>query len=453
MASEKALFRTKLGMLAAMVGTSVGLGNIWRFPAVVQENGGGAFLLIYLCCVLLLGIPASIGKCIVGRAGRGDIYGSLVNLKAKRPWLIVPVIAIVACVIIEGYYLVVTGWTVEYFWYSITGDLFAANPAAGSNLFEGKMHEYIQTAAPPIIATVVALVITMSTIIGGVQKGIERASKIMMPALFLIVLIFFVVSLTLPGAMEGYKYFLMPDFSKVTATTFLSALGQTFFSLSLGFGALTTYASYYPKDANIGATSLRVALLDLSVAVMMGLIIFPAVMSFDMQGQSLQGTTLAFVTLPQVFVAMGNAQLWGTLFFALVALAAISTCISMAEVLVAFMNGRFGMGRLKACLIVSVPIIVISVLSSLSLGPWSDFTVGGRSFFDFMDYVSGNYFLPLAAGGMCFWLAWFAPKGLIKDELTNYGSLRAPYYPAVRFALRYIVPVLIFIIFITSILQ
>ena len=286
----------------------------------------------------------------------------------------------------------------------------------------------------------------------GVKKGIEKISNILMPVLFVLLLIFAGVALSFPDAMAGLEFFLKPDFSKITTTTVIEALGQAFFSLSLGMGILITYSSYFPKDTRLTKTAITVSLLDLLVAVLMGFIIFPAITSFGLEGHSLSGTTLVFVTLPEVFVQMPGTQFWSILFFMLLLVAALTSTISLAEVSIAFMQERFNMERLSACLWVILPLFVLSTLCSLSQGSLSYITVGGLNFFDLLDTVATNIMLPVVAIGTCVFLGWFVPKHYFYNELTNKGKVAARSFEAIRFVIRYIAPLLILLILISNFL-
>ncbi|MGM9816369.1 MAG: sodium-dependent transporter [Lepagella sp.] len=451
--SNKSLtFSSKIGLIAATVGSAVGLGNIWRFPAVAQANGGGAFLIIYIGCVVLLGIPVMLAEFSIGRAGKSDAIGSLKSLGAGKGWLGFGGLSILAAYLILSFYMVVVGWTVEYLWESITGELYANVGPDMKSTFAGHMKEYISDTWAPMVATLIMIVINIGVLLGGVQKGIERLSNWLMPLLFVLLVVFCVRALSFEKALEGYSFFLRPDWSVVTSETFINALGQAFFSLSLGMGVLVTYSSYFPKDTNLTKTAVTVSLLDLLVAVMMGLIIFPAVMSFGMNGEGIEGATLVFVTLPEVFMQMQGTQIWSILFFLLLSVAALTSTISVAEVAVACIRDRFNVSRVKAVLIVMLPLFIISPVCSLSQGVLSDVTIFGSSIFDFLDTLATNILLPVVSIGLCIWLGWLAPKGLLSDQLSNAGSLKTRLAKPIRFIIRWIAPLLILTVFICGFL-
>lgn len=437
-----AKFGSKIGMIAATVGSAVGLGNIWRFPAETQANGGAAFLLVYIGCVLLLGIPVMLVEFSIGREGGTDAIGNYRRISPKSKWWLLGGMGIAASYMILTFYIVVAGWTLEYFVSALSGDLFTGI-ADGSASFEGKMKDYVSSDWKPIIFTILMIAANVAVLLMGVRKGIEKISNIMMPLLFLILVIFCVVALSLPGASDGLNFFLNPDFSKVNGSVVIDAMGQAFFSLSLGMGVLSTYAAYFPRDTRLGRTAATVSFLDMVVAFMMGLIIFPAVTSFGMQGESLEGATLVFVTLPEVFTRMPGTQLWAILFFMLLLLAALTSTISMSEVAIRFFQDRLKMSRRKAVLIVMLPLLLFGAINSLSTGLLADFKIFGLTIFDLLDTVATNIMLPLGALAMCLYAGWFAPKGLLARQLSNNARSQGVATRAVIFIIRWVSPIAI----------
>lgn len=438
-------FGSKIGLIAATVGSAVGLGNIWRFPAETQANGGAAFLLVYIICVLLLGIPVMLGEFAIGREGGTDAVGDYKRISPRTKWWIVGGTGLVASYMILCFYIVVAGWTLEYLVNSISGNLFAGI-SEGTATFDGKMQEYVSGDWKPILYTVLMIAINMIVLLCGVRKGIEKISNVLMPLLFVILVIFCAVALSLPGASEGVEFFLRPDFSKLDGGVVIDALGQAFFSLSLGMGILITYAAYFPRNTKLGRTATIVSLLDMVVAVMMGLIIFPAVTSFGMEGESLEGATLVFVTLPEVFTRMPGTQFWAVLFFMLLLLAALTSTISIAEVSVRFFQDRMRMSRRSAVFTVLLPLLLFGSLSSLSMGSLSGFKIFGLSFFNLLDTVATNILLPLGSMAMCIYAGWFAPKGMIADQLSNGSAVRSAATRIVLFIIKWIAPVAIDVI-------
>ncbi len=450
--AQKAKFGSRIGLIAATVGSAVGLGNVWRFPAETQANGGAAFLLIYICCVMVLGIPVMLAEFSLGRSGQSDAEGAFRKLVPGRKWWLAGTLAIIASYLILSFYMVVAGWTLEYLWQSVTGSLY--QPVAGSPGmeagFKARMNGYIAGGCQSLITTYIMIGANLVILLLGVQKGIERMSNIMMPLLFLLLLIFCGVALTLPEAGEGLKFFFSPDFSKIDSSVVVNALGQAFFSLSLGMGILITYSAYYPKTTKLGQTALTVSMLDLLVAVMMGVIIFPAVMSFGLGGGDLEGATLVFVTLPEVFTQLPATRLWSILFFLLLLVAALTSTISLAEVSVAYLQDHFGRSRKSACIIVVAPLFILSGLCALSFGPLADWKIVGMTIFDFLDTTATNIMLPTVAILVCLFIGWIAPKDILKKQITNDGTTGTRLYPAVRFILRYVAPLLLLVILITE---
>ena len=453
--SSKNQFGSKIGLIAATVGSAVGLGNIWRFPAEAQENGGAAFLLLYIICVFLLGIPVMTGEFSLGRGTRENAVDAFRKLAPRSYWWIAGAIALLASYLILSFYMVVAGWTLEYMIQSLTGDLYSMTTNGTGELdtqFTLKMKQYIGDDLRPLLATYGMLVLNLVILLRGVQKGIEKISNILMPILFALLLLFAVTSLTFPNAAEGIKFFFSPDFSKITPSVAVNALGQAFFSLSLGMGILITYSSYFPKSTQLGRTAITVSMLDLLVAILMGIIIFPAVMSFGLTDHQLSGATLVFVTLPEVFAQMHMTQFWSTTFFLLLMVAALTSTISLAEVSIAFVKNKLNVTRRKACYIVILPLFALSSVCSLSQGSLSSLQIGGMDIFTLLDTIATNYMLPSAALFTCLFLGWRAPHNLLRNELTNGGSTGKFIYRAVRIILRYVAPVLIFIILISTII-
>lgn len=453
--SSKNEFGTKIGLIAATVGSAVGLGNVWRFPAETQTNGGAAFLLLYILCVLLLGIPVMLAEFSLGRGGRSDAIGVFKKLSPLSKWWITGLLAVIASYIIICYYMVVAGWTLEYFIESVGGGLYDTLNAAASQqslrgTFSAKMDEYVSSDLRPLLYTYAMIAINIAVLLGGVRKGIENLSNVLMPLLFVILLVLCFITLSLPDSGEGVKFFLTPDFSRITPGVVVSALGQAFFSLSLGMGILITYSSYYPADTKLVRTSVIVSLLSLLVAVLMGLIIFPAVKSFGLDSEPLRGATLVFVTLPEVFANLPAPRVWSALFFLLLLVAALTSTISIAEVSVKMMIDRFRLSRRAGVFIVLLPLLGFSAVCSLSFGSLADFRIFGLTVFDLFDHVTTNIFLPVVSLGVCIYMGWFAPKHLLADELSNNGTLRSRFTGIILFIIKYVAPVLIATILISN---
>ena len=444
-------FASKIGLVAATVGSAVGLGTVWRFPAETQEGGGAAFLLIYIACVLVLGIPVMLAEFAMGRAGHSDAVGSYRALAPGKQWHYAGFAAVAAATLIMIFYMVVGGWTLEYLINSITGDLFNTvdTRASVTESFTEVMHQYVYSDFMPVVNTLLMVALNIAVLHAGVQKGIERLSTITMPILFVLLGVFCVYTLTLPNAADGISFFLSPDFSKITPSVVISALGQAFFSLSLGMGILVTYASYFPKDVRLGRTSIAVCLSTLLVAILMGMIIFPALTSFGMTDSSVSGTTLVFVTLPEIFTNMPGTQFWAIAFFALLLIAAITSTVSLAEVPIAYIQRRFDTSRKTAVLAVLLPIAVLGSICAMSFGSLSDVLVMGKNLFTFLDDLTSDIMLPVVALATCIYMGWFAPKGLMRSQL---GGRRNFYTSFIIFAVRVIAPACIITILLSNIL-
>ncbi|MFC4237115.1 sodium-dependent transporter [Thalassospira xianhensis] len=397
---------SRLGFILAAAGSAVGLGNIWKFPYMAGENGGGAFLLIYLALVFTIGLSVMLAEMVIGRMTAKNAIGAFAKLKGGA-WPLVGLCGVAAAFIILSFYSVVAGWTISYMVKSITGALAIEDPAALGSVFGG----FISDPVSPLIYHAIFMALTVFVVLAGVGSGIERASKILMPALFALLLILIVRSVTLPGAGEGIAFLLSPDFSKVTWATVSEALSQAFFSLSLGMGAMITYGSYLSKKENIASSAGWVTLLDTSVAVMAGLLILPAVFAFGFDPSA--GPGLTFITLPAVFAHMPMGSVFAFMFFLLLGIAALTSAVSILEVVVAYFVDDRGISRKWASIVVGVIIFLLGIPSSLSLGIMGEFTIFGLGFFDLMDYISSKLLLPI--GGLFIslfvgWVVWDKAK-------------------------------------------
>ena len=446
---ERANFGSKIGAILAAAGSAVGLGNIWRFPYEAGNHGGAAFILIYLGCVCLLGLPIMIAEFTVGRRSKASTGKAYSILAPGTQWKWIGYLGVLAGALILGYYSVVAGWTLEYIVEAL-GNGFAGK---GAEDFVASFQSFSQDPVRPLVWLVVFLLATHFIVVKGVKKGIERSAKIMMPMLFILLLILAVCSMTLPNAGKGLEFLLKPDFSKVDQDVFLGAMGQAFFSLSLGMGCLSTYASYFGSETKLGKTALSVGVIDTFVAILAGFIIFPAAFSVGIQPDA--GPSLIFITLPNVFQQAFGAipylpMLFSVMFYVLLALAALTSTISMHEVVTAFLNEQFGLSRSKAAIIVTSFCTVLGVASSLSLGIWSEYTLFGLGCFDFLDFLTAKIMLPLGGLLVAVFVAWYLKRSVSYDEVTNYGLQKAPYFPVYMFILKYIAPVAIAMIFINE---
>jgi NSS family neurotransmitter:Na+ symporter len=438
-------FGSKFGIIAAAAGSAVGLGNIWKFPYVAGENGGGAFLLIYLFFVLVIGVPVMMSEFAIGRSGQKNAYGSFKVLAPGSKWHFIGFMGVVAAFFILAFYSSVAGWTLEYIVQSLSHSFSGKTPAQ----LEENFGNFIANPIRPIVWQLFFMLLTAAIVLAGIKKGIEKYTKLLMPLLLFLIIVLCIRSVTLPGAAEGLEFLFKPNFEKVTAKTILYALGQAFFSLSLGMGALITYSSYFSKKENLASTAVEVSLADTLIAVLAGVMIFPAVFAFDIAPTS--GPSLIFITLPRIFQQIPGGDFFGAIFFILLAVAALTSTISLLEVVVAFFSEELNISRKKATFIGTVAISILGVFASMSFSTLSDFTLFGKNIFDLLDYAASNIMLPLGGLFIVLFVGWFVGKKVIKGELTNSGSLKASYYPGFIFIVKFIAPFAIAIIFIYSI--
>lgn len=439
--TKRATFGSKIGVILATVGCAVGLGNIWRFPYMLGENGGAAFLLVYISCILFLGIPVMITEFFIGRYSRKNAAGAFKVMAPGTKWSVIGYNGVAAAFLILGYYAVVSGWTLEYIVQAFSGSLEGKNATD----FADEFTAFSTGVFRPILWTVVFIALTHIIIVSGVKEGIERASKVMMPMLFLILIALCVRSITLPGASEGLTFLFNPDFSKIDSSVVLSAMGQAFFSLSIGMGCLITYASYFGKQTNLQTTALQVTILDTLVAVLAGVMIFPAVFSFGIEPTT--GPELVFITLPNVFEQLPFGNIWSFVFFVLLALAALTSTISLHEVSTAYVHEEYHVSRKKAAIIVSVGVTIVGILCSLSMGLLKSYTLFGLNFFNLLDFVTAKIMLPLGGMMICIFTAKRVDKLLLKEEVTNHGTIRFYFFSTYVFFVKYIAPIGIGLIF------
>ena len=447
--NDRANFGSKLGVILASAGSAVGLGNVWRFPYETGNHGGAAFILVYIGCVLILGLPIMIAEFMIGRRSRANTAGAYQVLAPGTQWKWVGRMGVLAGFLILSYYSVVAGWTLQYIWEAVTNSFSDKTPED----FIASFQSFSSNPWQPAAWLVVFLLLTHFIIVKGVEKGIEKSSKIMMPALFVIILILVACSVTLPGAHAGIEFLPKPDFSKVNGNVVLSAMGQAFFSLSLGMGCLCTYASYFGKDTNLSKTAFNVGIIDTFVAVLAGFIIFPAAFSVGIQPDS--GPSLIFITLPNVFQqAFGGvpmlAYLFSVMFYFLLAMAALTSTISMHEVVTAYLHEEFNCSRKKAARWVTTGCILLGIICSLSLGVTKDITVFGLGAFDLIDFTTAKFMLPLGGLFISLFAGWYLDKQLVWSEITNNGSLNIPAFKLIIFILKYIAPIGITLIFVNE---
>ncbi len=430
-------FGGKLAAILAAAGSAIGLGNIWRFPYITSENGGGAFILIYLGCILLLGLPLLIAEFAVGHNSKCNPIDAYAKLRKGWGWL--GAMGIVSVFLIMGYYFVISGWTLNY-------TIASATDSIGSD-FGGFFSSFTTATWRPLIYTYLFIIANHFIIVGGVQGGIEKASKVMMPLLFAILIVLAIYSLWLPEGREALTNVFTPDFSKVSGSTFLAAMGQAFFTLSVGMGAMLIYGSYFKDGTKIAGTAISVVSLDTLVALIAAVIIFSAGVENE------NGPQLAFVAMPKVFSSMPLGNIWATLFFLLLGLAALSSTISMHEAVTSYFVEKRGMSRNKGAIIVTVATILLATAASLSLGDWSDFKIAGMNIFSLLDNFTAIVMLPLLGILTAIFVGWLWKSEDMKAELTAQGGVDKATYPVIRFLLRYVCPVLVSVVFVFGIIE
>lgn len=456
MSNSRIGFATKLGGVLAAAGSAVGLGNIWRFPMEAGENGGGAFILIYLACVLLFGLPIMIAEFVVGRHARANVGSAYGILAPGSFWKYVGPWAVLIAFLIICYYNVVAGWVLCYFYDALAGNFISISDQVAqgnASAFTDNFLNFVTDPYKPIICLLGTIGLTHFVITRGVRNGIESTSKIFMPALFVILVILMVCAMNMPGAKQGLEFILKPNFDEVHPSTVLAALSQCFYSLSLGMG-IVTYASYFRREANLSKNALSVAIMDTLVAVIAGLIIFPAV--FSVQGVEPQaGATLVFIALPNVFnsaLAGSSMLMWlvPVLFYALLLLASLTSVIFLHEVVTAWVAETFNFSRHKAARIVTSLIIFIGIFCSLSMGVLSSYTIVGLNLFDFLDTLTTKLMLPISGIMVCLFVGWKLSTHKLWVELTSHKTVTFKPIHVFIVLLRYICPALIFVILVSG---
>lgn len=445
--SEQRGFSSNFGAIMAAVGSAVGLGNIWRFPYITGKYGGGAFLIVYLLFVFFIGMALMMTEFVIGRRSQHTPLKAFTTIcPTKKGWKWFGLFCMVTCFSILSLYLVISGWTIDYVLESASGRLAALDGAGIGSYFDA----FAASTARPLIAIAVFLIITAVVILGGVQKGIEAVSKVLMPLLVGLVLILCVRSITMPGASKGLAYLFDADFSKLTGEGVLAALGQALFSLSVGMGTMVVYGSYIPVKDNILKTSMWITVCDTFIAVLAGIAIFPAVFSCGLEPTG--GPGLVFKALPVVFNSMGSVgTIFAVIFFTLLTLAALTSAISLLETLVAGVADCTEVKRGRATVIFVICSFAVAVLCSLSCGVMGNVKVAGMTIFDFFDHLNSVYLPPICALITAIFLGWVMPKEDIADELSNHGTIKIGYFKAYRFLIRYVAPVALLVVLVTGI--
>ena len=437
-------FGSKLGIIAAAAGSAVGLGNIYRFPCELGNNGGGAFLLVYLLIVLCLGVPVMLSEFIIGRRAQRNPIGAFKMLRPRSGWPVIGYMGVLCAFIIMAFYSTVAGWTLEYIVKAV-GNQFHGKELS---VIEQEFADFHDMGWKNVLWQAVFIFLTGFVVFKGVADGIEKYAKILMPVLVAILVVLGIRAVTLPGAKEGLAFLFKPDFSKITGSVLISALGQAFFSLSMGMGVLITYGSYIQKDDNLTTTALSVTLSDTLIAVLAGVVIFPAAFSFGVQPTA--GMGLVFNTLPMIFNQMAGGYFFCIIFFVLLAVAALTSTISLLEVIVAYFVEELRMSRRWATVIASLGCMAIGVFASLSLKSDTGFTIAGLSFFDSLDFISAKVLLPIGALFIVVFVGWVMGKKTFNEEITNGGKLKLSIKSVIFFIIRYLAPLAIAVIFITG---
>ena len=450
MAGKREKFGGRLAVILAMAGSAIGLGNIWRFPYMVGEHGGAAFVFIYILATIFISLPVFLAEVMIGRRSHTNARDAFARLSRHHPfWRAAGYLTILIPTLIASYYSVIGGWSVEYFVQSCGLTFVKTAPEQVSGLFA----PFVSSTWTPVLMHLVFLTACVGVVAGGVKSGIEKFSKVSLPVLFVLIIFILGYSVALPGAGAGVRYLLHPDWSELTPRTFAYAMGQSFFSLSLGMGAIITYGSYVSKRENILVTSSGTAVSDLLFAILAGFAIMPAVFAAGIEPGA--GPGLIFQTVPYVFSKMGAdlpvlSAAVSILFFLAIIVAAMTSLISLVEVGVSFLMERKGLSRGRACLVVFAICGSLGTLCSLSFGPLADATVAGMSIFDLLDWVCSNILLLVMALLSVIFVGWILPRRVVRDEFTNGGTVNGRVFPVLYFLIKWVAPIAVVIIFCTN---
>lgn len=442
MSNKRIKFASKLGLVAAAAGSAVGLGNIWRFPSQAADGGGALFIFVYIGCIIFFGVPLMMGEFLIGRSGRANASGSFQKLAPGTSWKWVGRLGVLTGFLILGFYMVVCGWTMEYVVQSMTGQLMA------SDSFSANFNSLLNNSLRQVLWMVFFTILTAFFILSGVKRGIEQSAKILMPVLFLILIVLGIRSITLSGSAQGLAFLFKPNMESVKSTIFLDAMGQAFFSMSIGMGCMTTYGSYFRDDSNLRKTAVQVSVLDALVAILAGIVIFPAAFALTQTPDTIVsslvagGPGLLFITIPELFHHLPFSSLWSSLFFVLLAIAALTSTISLMEVVTSFLHEEFSMLRRNAVTFVAMGVAVLGVVSSIS-----------PQFFNILDYATAKIMLPMGGLFISLFIGWHLDKKITFAQLTNDGTLSVSvrFLQLYIFILRYVAPAAIVGIFVYGI--
>jgi NSS family neurotransmitter:Na+ symporter len=435
------VFSSKFGVIAAAAGSAVGLGNIWKFPYITGVYGGAAFLFVYLGFIALIGLPIMLSELTIGRKSKRNAFGAFKFLAPGSPWKFVGVLGVAAAFMILAFYGVVAGWSIDYVVKAVNGGFNAKSSEEIGSMFVN----FIESPLTPILYQLIFMMMTMGIVIVGVKDGIERYAKFLMPLLVVIIIVLDIRAVTLDGAMEGLKFLFSPDFSKLTGDGILSALGHAFFSLSLGMGTLITYGSYVDDKNNLAITALQVTLADTVIAILAGIAIFPAVFAFGIEPSS--GPGLVFITLPNVFQQMPGGSFFSILFFLLLTVAALTSSISILEVVVAYFQEELKLKRNFSTILAGILISIVGIFCSLSMGVLKEYTLFNLNLFDLLDWISANVLLPLGGLFIALFTGWFLGRKKIEEELEKGAGVIPNLLEIFVFLVKFIAPAAIAIVF------
>ena len=443
MKEKRSQFGSKLGMIAAAAGSAVGLGNIWRFPSETADGGGAIFIFVYLICILFFGVPVMVAEFVVGRSSRANAAGAFHTLAPGTHWKWVGRLGVLTGFVILGFYMVVCGWTLDYFIQSVMGSITTVSD------FQANFNLLLENKLRQVIMMVLFVFLTAYFIYAGVQKGIESSAKIMMPLLFLLLIVMAIRAVTLEGASEGLIFLFKPNLSEVKSTVFIDAMGQAFFSLSLGMGCMMTYSSYFSKNINLTKTAVQVSILDTLVALLAGVVIFSSAFALTKNPDTIVsdlvagGPGLLFITIPELFNHMPGSAIWSSLFFLLLALAALTSTISLMEVVTVYLIEEYKMTRKRALQFVVISVLILGVVSAVS-----------SSVFNILDMMSAKFMLPIGGLFISLFVGWYLDKKIIQAELSNNGQLKfsLSFIKVYSFILKFLAPVAIILIFLFGLL-
>lgn len=430
---------SRFGFIMAAAGSAIGLGNIWKFPYMAGQSGGGSFLLIYLIIVATIGFSILMAELVIGRATQRNPVGAFKMLRQSRFWPLIGYMGVLTAFVILSFYLVVAGWTIAYTIKSLGGSIALASGETYGSFF----HAFIADPVSPVLYAGGFAALTVLVVIGGVNNGLERVSRILLPGLFVLIIVLCIRSLSLPGASAGWEFFIYPKWEDVTFKTVIDSLGQAFFSLSLGMGTMLTYGSYISRDQDIVHSGFSVVILDTLIAVLAGMMILPAVFAFGLNPAD--GPGLTFVTLPQVFAQMPGGAFFEPLFFILLAIAALTSSVSLLEVVTAYFVDELHLPRRTITIVAAIIAFLLAIPSSLSLGVWPTPILFNLNFMDLMNFVSSNILLPVGGLFISLFVGWFVPKPMLEEFCRGRPNLRT-LATVWLFFVRFICPLAIIIV-------